>query len=186
MNELPEHEPDEPPHPPFRSKKWLGRRESDELLVFFMEWYNLDPDEFRNRKSRYQYVKVHGKFRCFAPNCLKENGERSFWTSKLACVRFDMHKQTVRLYGQKCKKCRGSSYGNRYCYPLAFKYLEWRDACLKGLDRAFRDRYLRDDVLDENIDEGAFCYMNEEEQQNFLESIVPKEPHQRELCQRCK
>ena len=37
-------------------------------------------------------------------------------------------------------------------YPLAFKYLECRDACLKGLDRAFRDRYLRDDVLDENID----------------------------------
>ena len=190
MNGLPEHEPDEPPHPPFWSKKWpcprFGRREPDELLVFFMEWYNLDPDEFRNRKSRYQYVKVHGKFRCFAPNCLKENGERSFWTSKLACVRFDMHKQTVRLYGQKCKKCRGSSYGNRYCYPLAFKYLEWRDACLKGLDRAFRDRYLRDDVLDENIDEGAFCYMTEEEQQNLLESIVPKEPHQRELCQRCK
>ena len=74
MNELPEHEPDEPPHPPFWSKKWpcprFGRREPDELLVFFMEWYNLDPDEFRNRKSKYQYVKVHGKFRCFAPNCL--------------------------------------------------------------------------------------------------------------------
>ena len=58
INELPEPKPDEPPHPNFWSKKWpcprFGRREPDELLVYFMEWHNLDPDEFRNRKSRYQ------------------------------------------------------------------------------------------------------------------------------------
>ena len=190
INELPEPKPDEPPHPNFWSKKWpcprFGRREPDELLVYFMEWHNLDPDEFRNRKSRYQFVKAHGKFRCVDPNCLKKNGERSFWTSRLTHVRFDMHKQTVRLYGQKCKKCRGASYGKKYCYPLAFRYLEWRETCLKALKRALANMHLRDDIIDENIDEGAFCFMTEEEQQNLLDSIVPKQPHQRDLCQRCK
>ena len=189
-NNLPPPVEGTPPHPEFWSKKWpsprFGRREPDELLVNIMEWYESDPNEFRNRRSRYQYVKSYGKFRCWDQNCLKKEGDRSFWTSKLTWVRFDLYKQTVRLFGQKCRKCRGAGYGNRYCYPLSFKYLEWRDICLEALDMAIRRMYLTDDVVDEDQDEGIFSSMTEEEQQKLIDSIVPKQPHQKTLCQRCK
>ena len=46
--------------------------------------------------------------------------------------------------------------------------------------------YLRDDVVDEDQDEGIFSSMTEEEQQQLIDSIVPKQPHQKALCQRCK
>ena len=188
--ELPLPSADEPPHPDFWSKKWphprFGRKEPDELLVYFMEWYDVDPNEFKKRKSRYQYVHSYGRFRCYDANCLVKNSDRSYWTSRLTWVRFDMYNQTVRLFGQQCKKCRGASYGGRYCYPLPFYYLDWRDVCLKAIDKAFKNVYQRDEIIDENLEEGAFSSMTEEEQQNLLDSIVPKQPHQRGLCQRCK
>ena len=43
MNGLPEHEPDEPPHPPFWSKKWpcprFGRREPHNSIFSDLFWY---------------------------------------------------------------------------------------------------------------------------------------------------
>ena len=194
---LPEPDVNEPPHQEsYLNKKWpsprFGRREPDELLVDFMEYYEIDPSDYRNRRSRYQYVRTYGKFRCADPYCLKKDGGRSFWTSGLTSVRFDMFKQTVRLFGQKCKKCRGTQYGGRYCYPLPFKYLcdsryaGWRDICLEAIDKAEQRRYMTDDILDENLDDGIFSSMTEEEQQNLIDSIVSKEPHQKTLCQRCK
>ena len=189
-NGLPPVSEDEPPHPSFWNKKWphpkFGRREPDELLKKFMEWYELSPSEFRRRKSRYQYVNEYGKFRCHDTKCLAKNGGPSYWTSRLTWVRFDLFNQTVRLFGQKCKKCRGAKYGGRYCYPIPFKYLEWRNFCLKAVDLAAKNMYLRDDVIDEDIEEGAFTFMTEEEQQSLMDSIVKKQPHQRDLCQRCK
>ena len=190
--DLPDISPDEPPHPgrSIRDRKWphprFGRREPDDLLCYFMDWYNLEPNDFNRRRSRYQYIHDYGRFRCYDPKCLSKKGDRSYWTSHLTWVRFDLYRQTIRLCGQKCMKCRGASYGNRYCYPIPFYYLEWRDFCLKALDRAARNMHLRDDIINEELDEGAFCFMTEQEQQNLLDSIVPKQPHQRNLCQRCK
>ena len=199
-NDLPPVPPDEPPHPNFWDRKWpyprFGRREPDKLLVKFMQWYNLQPSEFRGRKSRYQYVNTgvlktqdkndqKGKFRCFDRNCLGKNGKFSFWTSKMTWVRFDMKDQTVRVFGQKCMKCEGKSYGGRYCYPLPFYYVQWRAFCIKAIDKAQRNMYLKDDILVGDIDEGAFSSLTEEEQQQIIDSIVRKLPHPRELCQRC-
>ena len=194
-NDLPRPEENTPPHPEFCFKKWpsprFGRKEPDELLVNFMEWYEIDPNDYRNRRSRYQYVGTYevslkGKYRCHDPNCLKKEGDRSFWTSSFTWIRFDLFKQTIRLFGQKCKKCEGASYGNRYCYPLWFRYLEWRDICLKAIDKGEKRRYMTDDVIYEDQEDGIFSSMTEEEQQQIIDSIVPKQPHQKILCQRCK
>ena len=84
-NLLPEADANEPPHRESYFKKWpnprFGRRQPDELLVDFMEYYEIDPSDYRNRRSRYQYVRTYGKFRCADPYCLKKDGGRSFWTS---------------------------------------------------------------------------------------------------------
>lgn len=80
---LPEPDVNEPLHQEsYLNKKWpsprFGIREPDELLVDFMEYYEIDPNDYRNRRSRYQYVRTYGKFRCNDPNCLKKDGSRSF------------------------------------------------------------------------------------------------------------
>ena len=140
---------DEPPHPNFWSNKWphprFGRKEPDKLLVYFMEWYRLDPNDFKNRKSRYQYIHQHGRFRCYDPNCLAKNGDRSFWTSHLTWVRFDMYNESIRLFGQKCKKCGGERYGRKYCYPLPFYYEDWRAFCITAINKALKKMYVKDE-----------------------------------------
>lgn len=97
-----------------------------------------------------------------------------------------MYKQTVRLFGQKCKKCRGAQYGGRYCYPLAFKYLSdkkyagWRDICKEAIDKAERRRYMTDDIVDENLDDGVFSSMTERNSNTFLIQLFSKS-HIRQL-----
>ena len=115
----------------------VGKYTHSTILLFLRP---IDPDEYKNRKSRYQYVRTFGKFRCYDQNCLSKKGGRSFWTTRLAWVRIDMYRQTVRLFGQKCKKCHGAQYGARYCYPLPFKYLEWREVCLEAIEKAEKRR----------------------------------------------
>ena len=54
------------------------------------------------------------------------------------------------------------------------------------MDLAFKKYYEKDDIIEENTDDGVFSSLTEEEQHNMLESFGRKKPHEKELCQRCK
>ena len=73
--------PDEPPHPDFWEQKWpqprFGLKQPDDLLVYFMDFHQIQPTEFKKRKSRYQYVHGDGFFRCKQQNCVGEKGKKS-------------------------------------------------------------------------------------------------------------
>ena len=86
----------------FRDKKWpcprLDRNRptgKDLALVFYMDWFQVSPDDVTNNRCRYVRVRCTASFRCW--ECGKG------WTSRHAWVSFDMKKQTVRrCFGQKC------------------------------------------------------------------------------------
>ena len=112
-------------YPNYRIK--IRNKEPDYLLSKFMAFYNLDPRQYSKMAKKFIYVRsIYGAFKCH--HC------GNFWSSYYTWIRFDIHKMTPYLYGQKCRDCISYDKPSQYIRPFLFYYFQWREICLNAID----------------------------------------------------
>ena len=89
---------------------------------------------------RYQDIKTNGHYRCLEETC------KLSWQSKHTWIRFDLCRQTIRLFGQTCPSIRKDSNNEkgfknplsnlhlqRYTFPVDFTEIRVSKLCRKAI-----------------------------------------------------